>query len=1125
MDSIISLGHKNTLAEYMILSGADNRPPMLDKDLYDSWKIQMELYMQNKEHERMIIKSVEHGPLIWPTVEENGVIRTKKYAELFVAEKIQADCDMKATNIILQGLPADIYLLERERKMYDAFDKFTHIKRELLHTYYLRFTQMINDMNIYKINMEQFQVNTKFLNSLPLEWSKFVTDVKLVKDLHTSNYDQLHAYLEQHELHANEVRIIRERNQDPLAFVANQQMTPPHYNTYQSSYNNPQLQQQFSPSQQGSIQPTQHYSSHYPSQTQFNHSSIPPSHTFQSHMNYQTSNVPQDIWLVNALSLSGQGMHHDPRIPAGQAQTINPHNAAFQTEDLDTYDSDCDDLSNAQAVLMANISNYASGIILEVPNSETNLNDMDNQSVHALQDLEQLPVMKFTDNEISSDSNIIPYSRYLQETHQATVQDTDLQAQQDSMILFVIEQILTDDFGKRFTPQQELSAEQAFWLRISNPSIESSLPPVRVEVPSELPKVSLVDESLKKLKFQLAQFNSVVKKRTTPNALTEGECRFEHTKDAFNNEIIPFLKSLKTIFNVFDKDLLNEITEVKTVFDQMEAAVQQSSVDKQCLEIANKELLLKNDRLSQQIMSQDIISTVMHSMYLNVDCMNVGIRRSESCEKCLNLDVEFSKSKQEYNDLLKKYSQLEKHCISLKVSMQLKQEVFQNDESCVYQNAPEIPEYFKKIDLKAQLKDKDMTICKLKDTIKSLRKNNKEEIVDHDRFDLATINGELENSVAKLLSENERKAIIDNAAPVPSAITVAPGMFKLDLKSLAPKLVHNRECHSYYLKHTQEQADILRGIFEQAKAQQPLDNALDFACKHAKRIQELLVYVRDTCPSAVKLSCSDCTLVSGLRMFETHERESLTVRFENDKIARIMEYGDYQLGNVIISRKNTYFIPNLEGVDLLSRSRDTNLYIISLDDMLKSSPTSCALGKSKKSSHQPKDEDTNKEKLYLLHMDLCGPIRVASINEKRYILVIVDDYSRFTWVRFLKTKDEAPAAIIKFIKNIQVHLNARVRNVRTDNGTEFVNQTLREFYKHVGISNQTSVARTPQQNGVVERRNRTLVKAAQTMLIFSKASLFLCIRMEILIGLVALLRKMVLSKGEIELLLKPLKKC
>ncbi|GKA24973.1 retrovirus-related pol polyprotein from transposon TNT 1-94 [Tanacetum coccineum] len=180
------------------------------------------------------------------------------------------------------------------------------------------------------------------------------------------------------------------------------------------------------------------------------------------------------------------------------------------------------------------------------------------------------------------------------------------------------------------------------------------------------------------------------------------------------------------------------------------------------------------------------------------------------------------------------------------------------------------------------------------------------------------------------------------------------------------------------------------------------------------------------------------------------------VRFENDNIARIMGYGDYQLGNVTISRKNTCFIHNLEGVDLFSESRDINLYTISLDDMLKTSSI-CLLskasntkswlwhhrsshlnfGKSKKSSHQPKAEDTNQEKLYLLHMDLCGPMRVASIYRKRYIL------------------------------------------------------TLRKFYENVGIMHQKSVARTPQQNGVVERRNQTLVEAARTVLIFSKALLFL----------------------------------
>ncbi|GJR80818.1 retrovirus-related pol polyprotein from transposon TNT 1-94 [Tanacetum coccineum] len=109
--------------------------------------------------------------------------------------------------------------------------------------------------------------------------------------------------------------------------------------------------------------------------------------------------------------------------------------------------------------------------------------------------------------------------------------------------------------------------------------------------------------------------------------------------------------------------------------------------------------------------------------------------------------------------------------------------------------------------------------------------------------------------------------------------------------------------------------------------------------------------------------------------------------------------------------------------------------------------SACAMGKSKKQSHKPKSEDTIQEKLYLLHMNLCGPIRVASVNGKKYILVIVDDYSRFTWVNFLASKDEAPDFIIKFLKMIQVRLNATVKNIRIDNGTEFFNQTLRDYYE------------------------------------------------------------------------------
>ncbi|GJV23856.1 retrovirus-related pol polyprotein from transposon TNT 1-94 [Tanacetum coccineum] len=141
--------------------------------------------------------------------------------------------------------------------------------------------------------------------------------------------------------------------------------------------------------------------------------------------------------------------------------------------------------------------------------------------------------------------------------------------------------------------------------------------------------------------------------------------------------------------------------------------------------------------------------------------------------------------------------------------------------------------------------------------------------------------------------------------------------------------------------------------------------------------------------------------------------------------------------------------------------------------------SACAMGKSNKKLHKPKSEDTNQEKLYLLHIDLCRPIRIASVNGKKYIIVIVDDYSRFTWVKCLRSKDEAPDFIIKFLKMIQVRLKVPVRRIRTDNGTEFVNHTLRKYYEKVGIFHETSVARSPQQNAAATTcytQNRSIIR-------------------------------------------------
>ncbi|GJU55182.1 hypothetical protein Tco_1228896 [Tanacetum coccineum] len=419
MDSIIPFGQKNTLAEYMILSGADNHPPMLDKDLYDSWKSKMELYMQNREHGRMILESVEHGLLIWPTIEENRVTRTKK-------------C-----------LPVDIYsLVNHHRVVKDLWER----------------VQLL------------MQVNTKFLNSLLPEWSKFVTDVKLLKDLHTTNYDQLHAYLEQYELYANEVCIMRERNQDPLALVDNHQMTPSHFNTYKYSYNNPQFQQQFSPSQSphyGSIPPIQHYSTIYPSiplAISYPSTPYPNAYSSTGHQEaysglavpvFKQGDDPIDAInkMISFLSIVGrqssfaagtsgtranisgiaQGSSKvlneeeleflaDPEVAEGPfTQIVITHNVAYQADDLDAYDSNCDDFSTAKAVLMANLSSYGLDVLSEVPHSDNTHIDMLNQSVQEMSYAEQTHLVNYPANEITSDSNIISYSQYLLETQNVAV--------------------------------------------------------------------------------------------------------------------------------------------------------------------------------------------------------------------------------------------------------------------------------------------------------------------------------------------------------------------------------------------------------------------------------------------------------------------------------------------------------------------------------------------------------------------------------------------------------------------------------------------------------------------------------------------------------------------------------
>ncbi|GJX13233.1 putative ribonuclease H-like domain-containing protein [Tanacetum coccineum] len=365
----------------------------------------------------------------------------------------------------------------------------------------------------------------------------------------------------------------------------------------------------------------------------------------------------------------------------------------------------------------------------------------------------------------------------------------------------------------------------------SDPS--PSCRPTKVEVPKELPKVSMVNTSLKKLKHHLVGFDVVIKERTTATTITEG--------------------SVKT-FKVKMNQVLNE-----------------------------------NERLLEQVINKDIVNIIMNSI---VDNASVNVHE---CEKCLKLETELLNKKdfiekETYDKLFRSYTTLEKHSISLEVDTQLNQEIFQRDNSISNQSASSFDQYFELNELKAQSQEKDMVIKKLKGRIQSLSVNMNDDKIKKDIEEIETINIELDNRVSKLIDKNEylkqtykqiyvsikptrvqskeqcdalinqvnqksveisdlnaslqEKVLViialknelrklkgkDLANNAVTKNTIAPEMLKIDVEPIAPRLLNNRTAHSDYLRHTQEQATILREVVEQG-SQNPLNNSLDSALK------------------------------------------------------------------------------------------------------------------------------------------------------------------------------------------------------------------------------------------------------------------------------------------------------
>nr|GEU84805.1 integrase, catalytic region, zinc finger, CCHC-type, peptidase aspartic, catalytic [Tanacetum cinerariifolium] len=707
-----------TLADKAILSGADNRPPMLEKDMYDSWKSIMGLYMMNRQHGRMILESVENGPLIWPSIKENGVTRLKKYSELSAMEAIQVDCDLGD----------------------DLIDAINHMMSFLLvaiKSYYpTTNNQLWNSSN----PGEQATINDGRITLQPVQGRQ-------------------------------------------ISFSSG-------------------ISRTYTPGAKGSNSGKQRSVIFYNCKG-------------EGHMSKKCIKPKRkwdDSWFKDKVLL-----------------TVITHNTAYQADDLDAYDANCDELNTAKAALMANLSHYGSDALAEVHNPDNVDTNMINQAVQAMPSSKQSNVVNHSETEITSDSNIIPYSH----------------------------------------PKQALGFQNPFYLK-----------------------------KAQELEPKLYDGNVIEK-----------------------TSAIVILDSEETL-------MLAEESRLKIILKQKDPMM---------------------------------------------------------------------------------------------------------DNSVSNQSAPSFDHYFELNELKPQSQEKDMVIKKLKERIKSLSGNVKEDKIKKDLEEIETINIELDHRVSKLIAKNKHlkqtyKQLYDSiksarVKPSTSASGSLPSGNVCSLTRITTTEVPSR-------KPVTLETDTTKPIVTLAYLRKPRKS------KTTSLVSKSKVYYMEGL---------------GHNLFSAGQLcdSNLEVAF----------------------RQHTCFIRNLEGVDLLTRTRGNNLYTMSLGDMMASSPicllskasknkswlwhrrlshpnfgtinhfarhglvrglpklkfeedhlcSGCAMGKIKKKPHKPKSEDTNQEKLYLLHMDLCGQMRVASVNGKKYILVIVDYYSRFTWVKCLSKMVSLKDVLIEAARTMLIY--------------------------------------------------------------------------------------------------------
>nr|GEY21321.1 hypothetical protein [Tanacetum cinerariifolium] len=1066
------------------------------------------------------------------------------------------DANDQAIQTILLGLPKDVYAAvdsyetakeiwervqhmmkgsdigeqEKKVKLFNEWEKFTSTDGESIESYYHHFMQLMNDLKRNKHFPENIASNLKFLNNLQPEWKRHVTIVRQTKNLHEADFTLIYDFLKMNQDEVNELRAERlAKSHDPLPLMAHSQNSFNFPITHKDqSSSSTHSQQSFPINNKYNPQPSLNQNFMQPPTTFLEDINDPTeamnavlilfAKAFQltapTNNNQRTSSNPRNRQIAqpNGRIQGAQNAGQNTGVQSGGNQNglvvvtgianqngsgnvvaVRAEGIQLQAEEFDFMAAagDLDEIEevNANYILMANLQHAStSGTQLKKApvydtdgSAEVQLNDncydieifnMFTQEEQYTDILEPIPEPQL----VPQNNNHVTYVAPSMVQSGGTVEtlfspNEETRAHQETVYRNLVDQVAQEEMIKL----GDLGADT----------------PSFVDVPSDLQ--TELDRTNEKLE------RCIIKKEKE-YAVLWNNCAL-NTLDPLNQKLESKIVELE--FQVVNYEC--EISHLKTTYKNLFDSIKSNRVHAKLLNLVYENAQLRA-RLFENT-SEPMNNTSGTSVTPQVD--KPKLITVTPCSKKLHAPILSHSVPQprEFN-VMKHKNVIAPGMFKINPSQTSRVDLVPNKQSNASIRTNPITNSQRHVTIKENSSEvkKNVTVEDHRRTL-LLSKNQKTMSSECNNIKLA-----IRNDKSKIVSGTCKQCLVTSNLDACLLSSVNA------LNSRANNMCANVPLSANQKRHRTQVWKPKQVGSKERLACKPRLPRLSLKWSPSGRSFDLkgkLVTSNETnCPN----DDTACT---------SNPQEPMRKRFPNSTVflGRLSKFvcglghnlfsvGQFCDADLEVAfRRNTFFIRDLDGVDLLKGNRSTNLYTINLYDMASASPIclmaratptkswlwhqrlshlnfntindlakndlisslpnfkytkehlcpSCEQGKSKRASHPPKPVPNSKQWLHLLHMDLCGPMRVVSINE----------------------------VIKNFLKKIYVRLQALVIIVRTDNGTEFKNHVLKGYFDSVGITHETSAAKTPQQNGVVERRNCTLVEAARTMLIFSHAPLFL----------------------------------